>query len=80
MVGSGAMKEEDVAVDEKTEKEKTHAGKRKGEDEVEIAQRRTRGDKKEEREDGQGKVHVRSQRFLGLLKLPNLLGIQFSLA
>jgi hypothetical protein len=49
------MKEEDVAAerDEKTEKEKAHASKRKGEDEVEIARRITREDKKEEREDGQ---------------------------
>jgi hypothetical protein len=40
MVGSGAMKEEDVAVDEKTEKEKAHTAKRKGEDVVEIAQKK----------------------------------------
>lgn len=55
MARSGAMKEEDVAAerDEKTEKEKAHASKRKGEDEVEIARRITREDKKEEREDGQ---------------------------
>jgi hypothetical protein len=34
MAGSGAMKEEDVAAerDEKTEKEKAYATKRKGED------------------------------------------------
>jgi hypothetical protein len=72
MVGTGAMKEEDVAADEKTEKENAHSAKRKGEDDVEIAQRRTGEDKKEEREDGQTKVHVTSQRIPGLLKLPNL--------
>jgi hypothetical protein len=50
------MKEEDVVPerDEETEKEEAQATKWKGEDEVEITQRITREDKKEEREDGQG--------------------------
>jgi hypothetical protein len=45
-------------------------------DQVGIAQRRTGGDKKEEREreDGQGKVRVRAQGVPGPLTLPNLFG------
>jgi hypothetical protein len=55
MVGSGAMKKEDVAWerDEKTEREKKHEGKRKEEDKVQVAQKRTRDDKKEKRMDTQ---------------------------
>jgi len=40
---------------------------------VEITQRITREDKKEEREDGQGQSSCQIVRFLDPLELPNLL-------